>query len=103
MSDQLSSYLILSVVLLSLGIYGVLSRRNIIAILISIELILNAANINFLAFSKFVFPQAALGHGIAVFVIALAAAEICVALSITLLVCRHRDSILISDQKELQG
>ncbi|MCH8049685.1 NADH-quinone oxidoreductase subunit NuoK [Patescibacteria group bacterium] len=103
MSDQLSSYLILSSALLSLGIYGILSRKNIVAILISIELILSAANLNFLAFNRFLLPDKGVGQIFAIFVIALAAAEVCVALSIALLITRKNKSVFIDDAKELKG
>lgn len=103
MSDQLSSYLILSAALLALGVYGVLARKNVVAILIAIELILNAANINFLAFNRFLLHDKAIGQVISLFVIALAAAEVCVALSIALLLTRKQNSVFIDDAKELKG
>ena len=80
--DHLSSYLVLSAILFSLGLYTVVTRRNAVAILMGVELILNAANINFVAFSKFVTHNLD-GHLISVFIIMLAAAEAAVALAIT--------------------
>lgn len=103
MSGQLDSYLVLSSALLAIGVFGVLTRRNIVAILISIEFILSAANLNLVAFNRFVFEDKAIGQVLALFVIALAAAEVCVALSIALLLTRRYDSVLIDDAKDLKG
>ncbi|MFT5206693.1 MAG: NADH:ubiquinone oxidoreductase subunit K [Candidatus Omnitrophota bacterium] len=105
MSENPQIYILLSAVLFSLGIYGVLSRRNVIAILISIELLLNAANINFITFDKFVGNGHVNGTGqiFSIFVIALAAAEICVALSIVILLTRQGKSALIEDSKDIKG
>ena len=103
MSDQLSTYLVLSAALLAAGVYGIMARRNVVAVLISVELILSAANLNFLAFNRFVLPDKAVGQVYALFVIALAAAEVCVALSIALLLVRKTNSVSIDDAKELKG
>ena len=103
MSDSLNSYLVVSSALFSLGVFGILMRRNLVAMLISLELILNSANINFLAFNRFCFQDKALGQVFAVFVIALAAAEVCIALSLILWLYRKKESINIEDAKELKG
>ncbi len=103
MSDQLSSYLIVSAALLALGLWGLLSRRNVIAMLISLELILSAANLNFVAFSRYALNDPAVGQIFAIFVIALAAAEVCVALSIALLLARRYGSVMIDEAKDLNG
>ena len=103
MSTNLISYLTLSAALFSMGIYGVLARRNAVAILIAIELILNAANLNFLAFNRFVLHDKGLGQVFAIFIIALAAAEACIALGIILLLSQKRNSVLIDDIKDLKG
>ena len=103
MSDQLGPYLFLSSALLAIGIYGVISRRNLIAILISLELMLNAANINFVAFSRFMTPEEGTGQIIALFVIALAGAEIAVALAIVRLYFKHGQSVRAEDAKLLSG
>ena len=89
----LNHYLALSAILFCIGIYGVLTRRNAIGILMSIELLFNAANINFIAFSKFITPQALTGQIFAVFVIAIAAAEATVGLAIVILIYRHHKEI----------
>lgn len=103
MSDQLGPYLVLSSGLLALGVYGVLARRNLIAMLIALELILNAANVNFVALNRFVMPDKGTGQIMALFVIALAGAEIAVALAIVRLFFRHSQSVAAEDAKELKG
>ncbi|HTL69684.1 MAG TPA: NADH-quinone oxidoreductase subunit NuoK [Candidatus Eisenbacteria bacterium] len=103
MSQSLESYLFLSAALFSIGVYGLLARRNLVAILISLELILNSASINFLAFNKFCLADKAVGQVFAVFVIALAAAEVCIGLSLILLLYRKRGSINVDEAGELKG
>ena len=103
MSDSLHSYLIVSSALFSLGVFGVLMRRNLVAMLISLELILNSVNINFVAFNRFCLTDKSLGQVFAIFVIALAAAEVCIALSLVLWLYRKKESINIEDAKELKG
>ena len=81
--DQLNSYLFISAALFSIGLFGVMTRRNGIAVLMGVELILNAANINFVAFSRFGGMNLD-GHIFALIVIVLAAAEAAVALAIVI-------------------
>ena len=102
-SQSLSSYLFISSILFSLGVFGVLMRRNLVAMLISLELILNSVNINFIAFNKFCLIDKSLGQVIVIFVIALAAAEVCIGLSLILWLYRKKESINIEDAKELEG
>jgi len=89
----LSWYLFVSAVLFCVGIFGVLSRRNAIAILMGIELMLNAANINLVAFGRFIDPKVLAGHVFAVFVLTVAAAEAAVGLAIIISVYRNREHI----------
>ena len=88
MAYNLSSFLVVSAVLFCLGVYIVLTRRNAIGILMGIELVLNAAGINFVAFSRFLQPQPTAkifsGQVFTLFVITVAAAEVAVALAIVL-------------------
>ena len=79
--DSLNTYLFIASILFSLGLFGVITRRNGVAVLMGIELILNAANLNFLAFAKFGGMNIS-GHIFALFVIIMAAAEAAVALAI---------------------
>ncbi len=102
-SQSLQSYLLVSSLLFAMGIFGLLARRNLVAILISLELILNSASINFLAFNKFCLVDKTVGQVFVVFIIALAAAEVCIGLSLILLLYRRKDSINIEQAKELKG
>ena len=88
-------FLVLSALLFSVGVYGVLARQNAVLILLSIELMLNAVNINLLTFSAW-FQQAA-GQVFALFVIAVAAAEVGVGLAIVILIFRNRASVDVDE------
>ena len=103
MSQSLSSYLLLSTALFSIGVFGVLTRRNLVAVLISLELILNSASLNFMAFNRFVFQDKSMGQVFVIFIIALAAAEVCIALSLVLWLFRKKGSINIEKAKDLRG
>lgn len=103
MSNSLYAYLMISVVLFGLGIYGLLARRNLVAMLISLELILNSASLNFLAFNRFTLPDKSTGQVFAVFIIALAAAEVCIGLSLILLLFRSRQSVDADQASEIKG
>jgi NADH:ubiquinone oxidoreductase subunit K len=82
-------YLGLAAILFAIGLFGVITRRNIIGILMSLELMFNAANINFVAFNKFVLNDGLAGQMFAVFIVAVAAAEATVGLAIVLLIYRN--------------
>ena len=99
----LASYLFVAAALFSLGLLGVLQRRNLIAMLISIELMLNGANINFMAFNRFLAPHPAVGQVITLFIMAVAAAEAAIALSIIVAVYRRQKSINVEHATELRG
>ena len=101
--NQLETYLYLALVLFAIGLYGVLSRRNLIAVLISVELMLNAASINFMAFNRFLAPHPAVGQVITLFIMAVAAAEAAIALSIIMAVYRKLKSINAEQAIELRG
>lgn len=103
LSQSLISYLILSSALLCIGIYGLLTRKNLVAILISLELILNSASINFLAFNKFSLVDKSLGQVFVIFVIALAAAEVSIGLSLILWLYRTKNSIHMDEIKDIKG
>jgi NAD(P)H-quinone oxidoreductase subunit 4L len=93
MTIGLQHFLILAAVLFSIGLYGALTKRNAIVILISIELMLNAVNIALVAFSRFITPAALTGQVFTVFVILVAAAEVAVGLAIIISIYRNRDTI----------
>lgn len=97
----LTHYLILSALLFSLGIFGVVTRRNAILVLMGIELILNSANINFIAFSKFGSTKLD-GQAFAIFVIILAAAEAAVALAIVLNIYQRFHTVNVDEVSKLK-
>lgn len=86
---ELMNYLALAAILFSIGFFGVLTRRNAIAILMSLELMFNAVNINLVAFNRFITPEAYVGQIFAIFVIVIAAAEATVGLAIVILIYRN--------------
>ena len=90
---EMTHYLALSAILFSIGFYGVIVRRNAIAILMSLELMFNAVNINLVAFNRFVTPTELTGQIFAMFVIVIAAAEATVGLAIVILIYRNWRSI----------
>jgi NADH:ubiquinone oxidoreductase subunit K len=98
---QLNQFLILSAFLFGTGIYGVLARRNGVLVLMSIELMLNAVNINLIAFSAF--NREISGQVFALFVIAIAAAEVGVGLAIILLIYRNLRSPDLDQVDQLKG
>ncbi len=97
----LNQFLLLAAALFCLGVYGVLARRNGVMVLMSIELILNAVNINLVAFAAF--TNSIAGEVFALFVIAIAAAEVGVGLAIVLLIYRNRKSIDLTEADLLKG
>ena len=102
--NSLQSYLLLSSLLFSIGLAGVLIRRNAILVLIGIELMLNAANINFIAFWRFgPAPSALTGVMFALFSISVAAAEAAVGLGIILAAYRHSRTSDLDQMNSLKG
>jgi NADH-quinone oxidoreductase subunit K len=97
----LSWYVMLSAALFTIGVVGVLSRRSIFIILMSIELMLNAANINLVAFSHYL--QSLTGQIFVIFVITVAAAEAAVALAIIILIARNRGTVYVDEFNLLKG
>lgn len=97
-SVGLSTYLLVGAMLFCLGLYGVFAKRNIIAILMSIELMLNAVNINFVAFNRFRWYESDLtGHVAAIFVIVVAAAEVAVGLALVITIYRNRQTTNVDE------
>jgi NAD(P)H-quinone oxidoreductase subunit 4L len=97
----LNEFLFLAAFLFATGVYGVLARRNAVLVLMSVELILNAVNLNLVAFGAF--RNSAVGQVFALFVIAIAAAEVGVGLAIVLLIYRNRRSIDLSEVDVMRG
>ncbi|MBO7606599.1 MAG: NADH-quinone oxidoreductase subunit NuoK [Paludibacteraceae bacterium] len=102
MNIPVESYFILSTLLFFIGVYGFVARKNLISILMSVELILNAANINFVVANRFLFPELLEGHIYSLFVIAIAAAETAVAISIIINVYRQKKNIDAKSINELK-
>jgi NADH:ubiquinone oxidoreductase subunit K len=97
----LNQFLLLAAGLFAIGVYGVLARRNAVLVLMSVELILNAVNINLVAFGAF--NGTVTGEVFALFVIAIAAAEVGVGLAMVLLMYRNRKSIDITQVDAMKG
>lgn len=95
-------FLILATLMFFVGIYGFLTRRNLITILMSVELILNSVNINFLAFNRYLWPNKLEGMFFSLFVIAVAAAEAAVAIAIIINIYRRFTTINVEDVNELK-
>ncbi len=93
MSVGLEHYLVLSVVLFSIGLYGALAKRNAIVILMCIEIMLNAVNIAMVAFSRYIVPELLTGQIFAIFIMVVAAAEAAVGLAIIITIYRNRETI----------
>ncbi len=93
MSIGLEHYLILSAVLFCIGLYGALSRRNSVVILMCIEIMLNAANIALVGFSRYITPHLVTGQIFAIFVMVVAAAEVAVGLAIIISIYRNRETV----------
>jgi len=92
-----NQFLILAAGLFALGVYGLLVRRNIVLILLSVELMLNAVNINLIAFEAMIRSSDAVGQVFAIFVITVAAAEVGIGLAIVLMIFRNRKSANVDD------
>ena len=100
-NPDLSKFLVIGALLFIIGVAGVLTRRNIIVIFMSIELILNAANLNFIAFSRYLYeigdPDAVAGQIFTVFVIVVAAAEAAIGLGIVIALYRNKETIWVDE------
>ena len=93
----LSWYLILAALIFCIGLYGVLARRNAIAILMGIELMLNAVNINLVAFWRYLTPSIISGQVFAIVVFAVAASEVAVGLALIISIYRRRSSVAVEE------
>ena len=97
----LNEFLLLGAVLFCIGVYGVIARKNAVMVLMSIEVILNSVNINLLAFSQL--HNNLDGNVFALYIIAVAAAEVGVGLAMVLLIFRNRRSIALDELSEMKG
>lgn len=101
--NSLTMYLFIAALLFSIGIFGLFQRRTLIGMLIAIELMLNGASINFMAFNRFLAPDPIVGQIYTLFIMGIAAAETAIALSIILALFRTIRSINIERARELRG
>jgi len=98
----LSHLLFVSTALFFIGTFGLFTRRNMITMLMSIELILNSVNINFIVFNKYLYPEKMDGIFFTIFIIAIAAAEAAVAIAIIINLYRSHQSIDVEDAEEMR-
>ena len=103
MSTGLEHYLILSAILFSIGLYGALTKRNAIVILMCVEIMLNAVNIAMVAFSRFITPALLTGQVFTIFIIVVAAAEAAVGLAIIIAIYRRHETIESTDIDLMKG
>ena len=96
-------YLIVSTIMMFAGVYGFFTRRNLLAILISVELILNSVDINFAVFNRFLFPGQLEGFFFAMFAIGVSAAETAVAIAILINIYRNLRNIQVRNMNEMKG
>lgn len=99
----LAPILVLAAALFSMGIYGLLARRNAVMVLLAVELMLNAVNINLVAFEAAIRDSMATGQIFAIFVITVAAAEVGIGLAIVLMIFRNRHSANLDDFSTMSG
>ncbi len=102
MEITLTHILFLSTSLFFIGMYGLFTRRNMITMLMAIELILNSVNINFVAFNKYLYPEHLTGVFFTIFIIAIAAAEAAVAIAIIIHIYRDHKSIDVEDSQDMK-
>jgi NADH-quinone oxidoreductase subunit K len=102
MNPGLNQLLFISTALFFIGIYGFFTRRNLVTMLMSVELVLNSVNLNFIAFNKYLWPQRLDGVFFTVFIIAIAAAEAAVAIAIIINLYRNHQSIDVEKAEELK-
>ncbi|MFA6317821.1 MAG: NADH-quinone oxidoreductase subunit NuoK [Elusimicrobiota bacterium] len=103
MTLTLAHYLALGAGLFVIGIFGALTRRSVIGILMSIELMFNAANINLAAFNRFLHPEGVTGQAFALFIMTVAAAEVVVGLALVLAIYRRWDKVYMEKIDILRG
>lgn len=99
----LAHFLTVAAMVFAIGLYGVLTKRTIIGILMSIELMLNAVNINLIAFSRFITPEALTGQIFAIFTITVAAAEVAVGLAMVFRVYHDRNTVHAARLDKMHG
>jgi NADH:ubiquinone oxidoreductase subunit K len=101
--NDLNTYLVIGAILFGMGIYGIVTRRTFIGMLIAAEMILAGASVNFMAFNRFTSPDPVTGQVFTLFIMAVAAAEAAIGLSIVIAVYRQYKSIDAEDAVQLKG
>jgi NADH-quinone oxidoreductase subunit K len=101
--NDLNTYLIIGAVLFGMGVYGIVTRKTLIGMLIAAELILVGSSVNFMAFTRFTSPDPVVGQVFTLFIMAIAAAEAAIGLSIVIAVYRQFKSIDAEDAVHLKG
>jgi len=102
MTVPLTSYLMVALILFSVGLYGALTKRNAVIVLLSIELMLNAVNINLVAFAKYGINPAVTGQIFTLFTMTVAAAEVAVGLAILIALYRNRETVNVDDMDSMK-
>lgn len=95
-------FLIVSTIMFFVGVFGFLTRRNLITMLMSVEIILNSVNINFVAFNRYLYPDGLHGHFFSIFIIAIAACEAAVAIAIIINIYRRFHTIEVENISEMK-
>lgn len=104
LNDQpLHFFVLLSTVLFAIGLYGLISRRNAIAVLMSIEIVMNAANLNFVAFWRYLHPQSLEGVVFVLVTITVAAAEVAVGMAVVLSIYRTLHTVNVDEVAQMRG
>ncbi len=101
--NSLTTYLVLAAILFGMGIYGLITRRTLVGMLIASELILVASSINIMAFNRFTAPDPVIGQIFTLFIMAIAAAEAAIGLSITVAVYRNYKTVDTEEIVDLKG
>jgi NADH-quinone oxidoreductase subunit K len=102
MTVQLPSFLLVALILFSVGFYGALTKRNAVVVLISVELMLNAVNINLVAFSKYGLHAAIAGQIFTLFTMTVAAAEVAVGLAVLIALYRNRETVNVDEMDTMK-
>ncbi|ANE46675.1 NADH dehydrogenase [Paenibacillus swuensis] len=102
MTGMLASYLILAAVLFCLGLYGALSKSNAVIVLLSVELMLNAVNLNLIAFAKYGVGPSLTGQIFSLFTMAVAAAEVAVGIAILIALYRRKGTVDVTEMDEMK-
>ncbi len=100
---KMEYYLIISTIMMFVGIYGFVTRRNLLAMLISVEIILNSVDINFAVFNRYLFPEHLEGFFFTLFTIGISAAETAVAIAIIINVYRNIKTVQVKNLRDLKG